>query len=351
MNPKQIVIQSSDNQYFRERLLAWNETVEHRTLPWRAEKNPYKVWLSEIILQQTRVEQGLSYYESFVRKYPSICSLAEASDDEVFALWAGLGYYNRCRNLLHTARYICSELDGKFPKTYEEIRALKGIGDYSAAAISSFAYALPHAVVDGNVVRVLSRFFGINELPIRVQQKRMYQELANRLLDVKVPGVYNQAIMDFGATMCKPKLAKCSSCPLSKRCYAYNEGVVHQFPPKKEKLVLKKRNFHYLISEDSNLYLRKRVSKDIWQNLYEPILFEGELPASLKSKKVYAERKQKLSHQEIRTFFYKISSSEIVNYVEEDYTPYSLDAMQSLPFPTSIRKFFKEEDYLKEIEK
>lgn len=184
---------SAQKGQFSKLLLQWNKQKNKRQMPWKGEKDPYKIWLSEIILQQTRVEQGLGYYHRFVEVFPEIHKLAKATDSKVFKLWEGLGYYTRCRNLIATARYISKDLKGKFPGTYEEIKELKGIGPYTAAAISSFAFNLPHAVVDGNVFRVLSRVFGIVKPIDSTEGKKYFTQLANEILDKKSPGIYNQA--------------------------------------------------------------------------------------------------------------------------------------------------------------
>ena len=196
-------------------------------MPWKGEKDPYRIWLSEIILQQTRVEQGLSYYNNFIRTFPDIHKLAKAQDTTIFKLWEGLGYYTRCRNLIATARYISKELKGKFPSSYEDILALKGIGPYTAAAISSFAFNLPHAVVDGNVFRVLARIFGI-DIPVdSAAGKNFFTILANELLDAKQPGLFNQAIMDFGAVQCKPAAPLCTTCVFKKTCAAFLQNKIN----------------------------------------------------------------------------------------------------------------------------
>jgi A/G-specific adenine glycosylase len=203
-----------DKKYFTKQLLHWNSTQNNRQMPWKGEKDPFKIWLSEIILQQTRVDQGRAYYDRFVSTFPNIKKLASASEKKVFKLWEGLGYYSRCKNLIATARFITKEKQGKFPETYEEILSLKGIGPYTAAAIASFAFNLPHAVVDGNVFRVLSRFFGI-DIPVdNSNGKKIFSKLAESLLNSRQPGIYNQAIMDFGAVICKPQNPLCLSCPL-----------------------------------------------------------------------------------------------------------------------------------------
>lgn len=245
-------------------------------MPWKGEKDPYKIWLSEIILQQTRVEQGLAYYNTFIKTFPTIHHLAKASDEKVFKLWEGLGYYSRCRNLLLTARYISIELKGIFPDSYESIKALKGVGPYTAAAIASFAYNQPHAVVDGNVYRVLARLFGISKAIDNTEGKKYFTALAEELLDKKQPGLYNQAIMDFGAVVCKPTAPLCKSCVFSRKCYALLHNKVNTLPVKEKKISIKKRWFYYLIMEHKEtIALDKRKGKDIWQGLYEFPLIEN----------------------------------------------------------------------------
>jgi len=261
---------------FSTLLLKWNNTENDREMPWKAEKNPYRIWLSEIMLQQTRVEQGLNYYHRFISEYPDIKKLAAAPDTAVFKLWEGLGYYSRCRNLLATARFIADELDGKFPDSYEEILKLKGIGPYTAAAISSFAFNLPHAVVDGNVFRVLARVFGIFTATDSTEGKKYFTALANQLLDKKKAGIYNQAIMDFGATVCKPMAPRCSHCPFNKVCYAYLNKKINELPVKEKKISIRKRWFYYLVLEHKDqLAVRERTAKDIWQQLYEFPMIEN----------------------------------------------------------------------------
>lgn len=275
--------QKSTEKSFSITLLKWNSAKNDRKMPWKGEKDPYKIWLSEIILQQTRVEQGLGYYERILKAFPTIKKLAKADDNQVFKLWEGLGYYSRCRNLLETARFIVDKKKGVFPTAYEEIRALKGVGDYTAAAIASFAYNLPYAVVDGNVFRVLARIFGI-DLPIdSTEGKKKFTELANTLLDKKEPGLFNQAIMDFGAVLCKPMPPLCGQCPFKKTCVAFAEGKVAQLPVKQKKIAIKHRWFYYFIpSFRGKVPVLIRTAKDIWQGLTEFPLLEVSGEQSLK---------------------------------------------------------------------
>ena len=255
-------------------LIAWYE--EHgRDLPWRQTRDAYRIWLSEVILQQTRVEQGLGYYLRFTEHFPTIDRLAEASEDEVLKLWQGLGYYSRARNLHAAARQVVTEFNGQFPSTYEAIRSLRGVGDYTAAAIASMAYDLPHAVVDGNVYRVLSRLLDI-ETPIdSTVGKRTFAALAEELLDKEHPATYNQAIMDFGATHCTPQNPACTTCPLADRCLSLANNTVGSRPVKQGRTKVRDRYFHYLhLTSQGHTLLHRRGEGDIWQGLYEFPLIE-----------------------------------------------------------------------------
>ena len=261
---------------FAPTLLKWNKDKNVRKMPWKGEKDPYKIWLSEIILQQTRVEQGLGFYNQFVHTFPDINKLAKAADERVFKLWEGLGYYSRCRNLLITARVISKEMNGVFPNSYENILALKGIGPYTAAAISSFAFNLPYAVIDGNVFRVLSRVFGISTATDTTAGKKLFSALAEELLDKKQPGLYNQAIMDFGAVICKPAAPQCNDCVFKKVCFAYTHNLTSQLPVKEKKINLKNRWFYYIVMEyKEEVVVVQRTGKDIWKDLYEFPLIEA----------------------------------------------------------------------------
>ena len=248
-------------------------------MPWKGEKNPYKIWLSEIILQQTRVEQGRAYYERFIKAFPTVYLLAAAPEKKVFKYWEGLGYYNRCKNLIETAKIITRVYGGKFPSSYPDIIGLKGIGPYTAAAIASFAFNLPYAVVDGNVERVIARYFGITTPVDTAAGKKFYTELANVLLDKKQAGIYNQSIMDFGATVCKPKNPLCLSCVQNHECQAHLTGKVSMLPLKKKSVEKKTRWLYYfIIGFKDKVYIKQRLEDDIWKNLYEFVLFESDKP-------------------------------------------------------------------------
>jgi A/G-specific adenine glycosylase len=261
---------------FTINLLKWHQTDNKRLMPWKGEKDPYRIWLSEVILQQTRVEQGWSYYTRFLEQFPSVKDLAASPQEKLFKMWEGLGYYTRCKNLHSAAQQIVQRFNGIFPSTFEDILSLPGVGPYTASAIASFAFDLPFAVVDGNVSRVLSRYFGINTPIDSSSGKQLYAELAASLLDEEQPALYNQAIMDFGATICKPRNPLCHSCIQQKECQAYQHNWVNSLPVKEKRILKKERWFtYYIVSHAENLYVRKRNGKDIWANLFEFILQES----------------------------------------------------------------------------
>jgi len=314
-----------NNKNFTIYLLRWNQESNHRMMPWKGESDPYKVWLSEIVLQQTRVEQGMAYYQNFVLAYPRVEDLAAAQEDEVMRLWQGLGYYTRARNLHFTAKDIVANYGGSFPKTYKDLLVLKGVGSYTAAAIASFVFKEKVAVVDGNVIRVLSRHFGIDDAFDIPAGKKIFEEKANALIDSDHPDKYNQAIMDFGATVCKPKNPICSSCPFQESCIAFKENRIGDLPFKSKRTKIKKRYFlAFLIDTKLGYPIQKRTQKDIWEALFElPLVevpgFEKGIAQQVSSvfeafsgiqtydiedlSEVY---KQKLSHQDIHVVFAKI---------------------------------------------
>jgi len=255
-----------------------------RDLPWRKTKNVYHIWLSEIILQQTRVNQGLKYYEDFVKAFPSVFDLAKAKEDTVLKLWQGLGYYSRARNMHFSAKYIVRELNGKFPKNYKGLIKLKGVGDYTASAIASICFDEPTAVVDGNVYRVLSRYFGLKTPINSTEGIREFKELAQHLIDYKRPGLFNQAIMEFGAVQCKPKNPNCQICSLNPSCVALQKQLVNLLPVKQNKIVIRNRYLNYLVitNHQDVTILKQRIDKGIWQGLYEFPLIESQTEIHLK---------------------------------------------------------------------
>lgn len=257
---------------FAEALEAWYD-LYGRQLPWRDTHDPYNIWISEIILQQTRVAQGMDYYLRFLKRFPDISSLANAEPDEVMQMWEGLGYYSRARNLHSAARILLERYGGSFPQDYKIVHSLPGIGDYTAAAICSFAFGLPHAVVDGNVLRVLARHFGVSDPIDTGVGRRNFTSLADSLLDCNRPALYNQAIMDFGAIVCMPRSPRCDTCPLVESCIAHAEDSVFSLPKKKGRTAIRQRRLAYvIIRQEDHILLHRREEGDIWAGLYEPLL-------------------------------------------------------------------------------
>lgn len=355
----------SHKKTFTRNLLLWNTMSNTRQMPWKGIDDPYKIWLSEIILQQTRVEQGTAYYNRFIKKFPTITKLALAADDEVFKMWEGLGYYSRCKNLMTTAKTIAFELKGIFPNNYDDILKLKGIGPYTAAAIASFAFKLPFAVVDGNVTRVLSRFFGIVKPIDSNDGKKYFTNLAQSLLSGEDPATYNQAIMDFGATICKPQQPLCDICSLQKKCEAFAKGLIKILPIKEKKLLKRNRYFYYIIIEQKGkIFVRKRTDKDIWQNLWEFILIEKDikLPAeaiiktteftqlfegfdiSITTSVFY---KQQLTHQTIEGLFLYVKG--LKTFKTDEYTAMKMTDIKTLAFPRFITGFLETNEMLKDL--
>jgi len=262
--------------FFNAPLHSWYSLYK-RDLPWRNTRNPYLIWLSEIILQQTRIDQGLAYYNRFADEFPTILALANASEDQILKLWQGLGYYSRARNLHFTAKYIQQNYNGIFPEDYNSILSLKGIGEYTAAAIASISFNLEYPAVDGNVYRVLSRYFGISDPIDTGKGKKAFNDLAKELIKGTNPGMHNQALMEFGALQCTPKNPDCTQCPLNERCYAYSNQKIGELPVKQNKTKQRDRYFSYLvISCNKHTWLRKRTENDIWMNLFEFPLIETE---------------------------------------------------------------------------
>ncbi len=323
-----------------------------RALPWRSTNDPYFIWLSEIILQQTRVEQGKSYYEKFIDHYPDVFQLAKADEEDVLNLWQGLGYYSRARNLHFAAKQIVDDFKGKFPTSFKDIKSLKGVGDYTAAAIASFAYGLPHAVVDGNVYRVLSRYYA-EETPIDSSKgQKLFKIYAQELLSVDDPGEHNQAIMEIGSQVCKPKNPDCSSCPVSQMCQSYRSRNMLNYPVKSKKVKVKDRYFHYLLYSDVKFQIHKRINQGIWQNMYEFPLFESDvkmersdLEGAIKKKfnvvvkSEVAEYTHILSHQRIHAVFWRVEGE--VN-ATDDFLSVDLNEIDDYPLPRLIHRFLEE---------
>lgn len=338
---------------FSKKLINWY-TVNKRDLPWRNTTNPYYIWLSEIILQQTQVTQGTPYYHAFTRQFPTVFDLANANEEEVLKLWQGLGYYSRARNLHWSAKYIVNELDGVFPNTYKDILKLKGVGDYTASAIASICFNEVTAVVDGNVYRALSRIFGI-ETPINsTSGQKEFKALAQQLIDKKQPAIFNQAIMEFGARQCKPKNPDCSICPFKASCLALKENKIDELPVKlkKTKVTNKYFNFIVIISKNEKTVIEQRKGSGIWQNLYQFPLIETEKSSTYNNIKSMIESLDvledmnfdihlyndtdivhKLSHQHLHTKFWIVSVDEsIENGID-------ISSIEDYPVPILIGNF------------
>lgn len=337
---------------FAEKLLDWF-AENKRDLPWRNTKDPYKIWLSEILLQQTRVAQGLPYYEKFVHQYPTIKKLASAPEKEILRLWQGLGYYSRARNL-HKCAKLITEQGGKFPETADELKKLPGIGDYTAAAIASFAFNKPTAVVDGNVFRVLSRIFAIEFNIASPAGKKYFFELANTLISHAYPGDFNHALMEFGATHCTPRNPKCDTCIFSKQCKALHTNNVQFYPVKTKAKARKIRHFHYFVFRfGKKIWMRQRNGNDIWQGLHEFYLAEGKrsmsaqkvatlLPVKAEISTVKKFR-QILSHQEIEGKFFEVELDRIPTMLlKQGGKFYSLKEIEKLAKPVLVNKYLLE---------
>ena len=340
-------------------------TIHKRNLPWRHTTDPYRIWLSEVILQQTRVAQGMPYYERFVDAYPTIAHMAQADERELLRLWQGLGYYSRARNLHQTARFVTTNLDGKFPDNYHDLLKMKGIGVYTAAAIASFAFGERVPVVDGNVYRVLARVYGINEDITTTTAKKTFAALATRLIQSATdPATYNQAIMEFGAIQCTPTGPDCLLCPIQQSCVAYLTGNQSRLPVKSKKSPVRQRFFTYLVFRyKGKLALRERTTRDVWQNLYDFYLIEDEFDTTravtidellgnlTPSDPVYAlvqqgalaalpiESTQLLSHQRIQARFYLIDLPK--EGLVADMQWYSPDEISQLPKPVIITNYLE----------
>ncbi len=335
---------------FSKILLKWYK-IHKRPLPWRDTQDPYRIWISEIILQQTRVAQGYDYFLRFIKRFPNIESLATAPEDEVLKYWEGLGYYSRARNLHAAAK----SMNGVFPSTYEGVLALKGVGEYTAAAICSFAYRMPYAVVDGNVYRVLARLFGIHTPTDSTEGKKQIASLAQELLDKKFPDDHNQAIMDFGATQCVPQSPNCKVCPFVKRCKAYAANEVDILPIRTAKVQTTNRYFTYIyVRQGDYTYLRRRPAGDIWQGLYELPMWESakELtPQTLKKtdfwKKFFGRKsprflqgpvKHVLSHRVIYAWFYEVEIAD-GKTLGQDFIKVPIKEVGIYAFPRLVQKF------------
>lgn len=334
-----------------------------RSLPWRETSDPYFIWLSEIIMQQTRVNQGTEYYYRFAETFPDVASLAEAAEFEVLKLWQGLGYYSRARNLHHTAKYIHTQLNDKFPGNYAGLLKLKGIGPYTAAAIASIAYNEPVAVVDGNVARVLSRLFMISNSSQSTSGSKQLKELANEIIDKNRPGISNQALMELGALVCTPRNPDCASCPIIGFCEAYKKNEVLRFPVSEKKAEVKTVYFNYIvIRNNENIMLRHRTGKGIWRNLYDfpcvesiatlkpedliAELTKSEIHGSeiLHIKSISSEYTHKLTHRTIKAVFYEFET-DLEHAVGKGIIT-GIAELKKYPVPRLIENYLKDKDLL-----
>lgn len=350
--------QKNNYSIIRHRLNAWYE-ANKRILPWRMTHNPYLIWVSEIILQQTRVEQGIDYYFRFTEKFPDISSLAAADEDQVLKIWQGLGYYSRARNMQKAAKQIMSKFRGSFPDSFDDIHSLCGIGDYTTAAIASIAWNKPFAVVDGNVFRVLSRLFTIDTPIDNEIGKKEFVQLANKLLDQENPGLHNQAMMELGALQCVPKNPNCIKCPLNDLCKAKASESINLYPAKVHKTATRDRFFSYIYIKCINgTFLHRRESKDIWQGLYEFPLIETSSPCKFDElrqtdafRQIFKEAgktvliqkpfetKHQLTHQTIYATFYSVTTERETS-LSHQYLPANFEELSKYPFPKLILKFF-----------
>ena len=337
-----------------------------RDLPWRITRNPYLIWLSEIILQQTRIDQGMAYYLRFAAEFPTISALADAPEDQILKLWQGLGYYSRARNLHFTAKFIQQNYNGIFPDNYDAIRSLKGIGEYTAAAIASISFNLEYPTVDGNVYRVLSRFFGISDPIDTIGGKKIFNDLAKELIKGTDPGMHNQAIMEFGALQCTPKSPNCNQCPLKERCFAFLNQKIAELPVKQNKTKQRDRYFNYLvISHKNHTWIRKRAGNDIWKNLFEFPFIETEDEISIENLTTRIEfqdiiskpdravienvsnwKIHILSHQRIHYRFVRIQLTDKINGTE-DFIRVNKEDIFNFAVPKLLETYLNE--YMKNV--
>lgn len=347
---------------FSNNLLQWFNEYK-RDLPWKKTNDAYKIWLSEIILQQTRVNQGLPYYLKFVEKFPTVHKLANADIDEVLKLWEGLGYYSRARNLHHTAKVVSKVFKGKFPETIDEIKKLKGIGPYTAAAILSFAFNKPYPAIDGNAYRITSRYLGIINAIDETSTKKEIETWLNKIISKDRPGDFNQAMMDLGSSVCTPKKPLCNDCPLNKNCVAFKNDLISIIPFKSKTITKKERHFHYFIIIDQfkNTLIRKRNEKDIWIGLYEFPLLENDSSSRLKGLKIKKNLKDFindeieisqidnseevvhiLTHQKLKARFYQIFVKSLKNKkIQDNCYLVNLENISTFAFPKLIQFYIE----------
>ncbi len=331
-----------------------------RELPWRKTREPYPIWVSEVILQQTRVNQGLDYYHRFLEAFPTVVDLANASEQQVLSIWKGLGYYSRARNMHATAKKVANEFDGNFPIDYEHLILLKGIGPYTASAISSICGNEPRPVVDGNVVRVFSRIFGIEEPAGSVQSHKIVHEKSLSFIDQNDPGTYNQAVMEFGALLCKPRQPLCDECFFRKDCFAFNSGRVNELPVPKTPLVKRERYFNYLVFQrnDGAVLMQKRIGNDIWRNLWEfplietdeslltklvshPLIDESTAEIDSKNNPKHNDTRHILTHQIIHARFFSMETAPAPLADQDIYQWQHKPLISGLPVARMIEKYLE----------
>ncbi len=354
---------SLESPDFSRTVIRWYHR-HHRDLPWRHTSDPYKIWLSEIILQQTRVMQGLPYYLRFVEQYPTVFDLAHAEEQEILRLWQGLGYYSRARNMHRTARQVVNEYGGSFPPTYAQLLQLKGVGQYTAAAIASFAFGEVVPAVDGNVYRVLSRLFGIKTDILSSAARKEFTGVARQLISADDPATFNQAMIEFGAIQCQPVAPDCLLCPFSAMCYAFQHGAQNRLPVKSKKTKVRDRYLNYLVLEKGGkLAMRQRTARDVWQGLFDFYLVESPHPVEeadelsshapdaakwLEIGRVALPQKtyvHLLTHQKLHVRFWRIRLDDALGASETpiDFAFYEEVEIEDLPKPILIATFIKEQ--------
>ncbi|MBO4655195.1 MAG: A/G-specific adenine glycosylase [Bacteroidales bacterium] len=325
---------------FTDILLHWY-AENKRSLPWRGERDVYKVWVSEIILQQTRISQGWEYYLRFIEKFPDLKALAEADEEEVLRVWQGLGYYSRARNMHAAARSVMTEFGGTFPRDYDQVRQLKGVGDYTAAAICSFAYGLPYPAVDGNVLRIICRVYGIHNNIMENRTKKEVTGLCQQLMSGTNPADFNQALMDFGSLQCVPKHPDCENCPCQSECYAFQHEEVELLPVSIKNIRIKNRYFHFFVCvQQDTLMIEKREANDIWKNLYQLPMVETKKNKTLKYRLLY-QTKHQLTHQTIQASFYEVPDPAQLPDSPSQRQMVDLKRLAGFAFPKLIVNFFE----------
>ncbi len=342
---------------FQKEIVKWYKTNK-RDLPWRNTTDAYTIWLSEIILQQTRVDQGMPYFNRFLENFPTVQDFAQASEIQILKLWQGLGYYSRGRNMLFTAKQVVEIHQGKFPIAYDQLIKLKGIGEYTAAAISSFSNNESKAVLDGNVFRVLARYYGIDEPINSTLGKKIFNELAQDLIVDQKPSIYNQAIMEFGALLCKPKSPLCNVCPLQLNCYALKNNAVNLLPIKLKKVKVKERWFNYFLGiKEGKILIKQRVAADVWQQMFDFPLIETNKKTELSDEVFFnlvktsfgenvkvakiAEKRHLLTHQIIYVQFFALENYMINFNIHTGIKSVLLEEFETLPHPKVISDFIQ----------